>query len=248
MAITRVGLIKATEFSSAALTYVLTVGAGGVGLGHFIVVRGGINTDTGIITGITDSKGNTYTVDINQNSASHVVTAFVGSAYATTALVNGDTITITCNTSVVSYCLATEFSGLANSSWFDQKAGAQQAFATSWTTGSTPTTTVANELLIGMFVGTGNETNTPTGTFAGGGEDNLWGTGTGLMLMTSYAIVSATGAYACTGTISAADYGATAITTYNPFVGGGGPSPNPPQANLQFPLTFPAYNHRNGAF
>jgi hypothetical protein len=154
---------SATQQSyTAANTLTLTVAAPGVAQGNTIVLFAGNNYSGVTATGATDTKGNTYTVDSSRTSASNSVNTTVLSAYVTTALVAGDTIRLTYSTATqIRLALATEWNGIAPTGRVDQKA-TNAASSTAMTTGTTPATTQASELLVGAFSdGDGNETFTP---------------------------------------------------------------------------------------
>lgn len=104
------------------------------------------------VTGVTDSKGNTWQVDLVTAASG----AFIGSTVScriTTQLVSSDTITVTFATGNTGRAVSVaEYSGLAASAWLDKtaSAGSGGATATASDSGATATTSQAAELLIGV--------------------------------------------------------------------------------------------------
>ena len=199
MAIARVGQIGSTvdRFTDGSNQVTITVGVAGVAAGSTVVLAIGTNSATATITGIVDSNINTYTVHKTQANVGNVESSYLASGDIDVALVNGDTITITFSSGVGVVAYADEWSGLAASP-IDRTASGNSGFGNSHTSGSTATTTQADELLIGVHVHNQAATWTATSSF------NLIHEGLGVTagrrLAYQYRIVSATGAYASTGT------------------------------------------------
>lgn len=131
--------------TSSVLTLVLTVGAAGAALGDLVVVyavQGGSRT----LSSVSDSRGNTWTVAKTLANGSSHGTAIASSLLAT-ALVSGDTITLTWSGTGRGAGIALEFSGLASSP-FDVAAGGTGA-ATPYASGLTATSAGADNLIIG---------------------------------------------------------------------------------------------------
>lgn len=109
------------------------------------------------------------------------------------------------------YAIAYEFSGLYISDVLDKAlSNSHTTAATTWTSGTTATTTVANELWFGAVV---TSSSTPTG------PSSPWvNTASGALadsahVLTGYDIVSSTGNASYAGTVSPADeYGALVVT------------------------------------
>ena len=139
------------------------------------------------------------------------------SAHVATALTSGNTITCT-HPSVTARALsANEFSGLASTAAVDKVASAT-GNNTSPSSGSTATTTQAAELLIGgigskaprrkrLLLGQTIRPLAALGTSGGTAAANI-------TINPEYRIVSATGAYAATGTLGSTRRWAAAIVTY----------------------------------
>jgi hypothetical protein len=88
-------------------TQTVTVPAGGVAAGNSLLISAVANNSTTgqDLSSITDSKGNTYVVDVTPSSG---ITTTVGIAHAsiTTALVSGDTLTFTWPTGNLRYAIS----------------------------------------------------------------------------------------------------------------------------------------------
>lgn len=167
----------------------------------------------------TDTVSNSYVIDrdvVNGSGTSGVRTVIL-SAHNVTALASGNTITCT-HPSVAARALgASEFTGLAVSGTKDQAAGASGQ-STAPSSGSTPTTTQAVELLIGSIGVEG-----PSGdTFSAGASYLTIGRGgstggnaaTNITINPEYRIVTAAGAYPATGTLGNSRKWAAGIVTY----------------------------------
>lgn len=206
---------------------VITVGAT-IAAGNLlsvVAIRGNGTSDA--LATVTDSKGNTYTVDKNDVFPGNENLAVASSVLAT-GLGVGDTITMTWTNAAANNfwsSLLSEYSGIATASWAD-KAAAATAFAAqatdAITSGATATTTQASELVFGMI------TTENTG--------DVLTAGTGFTLRTQYADanmgikvgvedmdVTSTGAQTATGTWPTGNRRESAIcVTYKAAAGGGG--------------------------
>lgn len=106
------------------------------------------------VTGVTDSKGNTWTVHYTSGNSS-----FVGCSIAvapiTTPLVNGDTISITPSAAAFIAAEAVEYSGIDTASPLRTDAANGQGWvgSTSATGGATAGNSTAGDLVIGAFGG-----------------------------------------------------------------------------------------------
>lgn len=92
-----------TAAGSAASTIVLTIPAGGVAVGHTLVVGfvGLTSTGSGPTSySATDTKGNTYTTAVSENVASISMGTCLLRTVVTAALVSGDTITVSGGTTL----------------------------------------------------------------------------------------------------------------------------------------------------
>lgn len=214
MAITRVGLIQQIDQGSST-THAFTVGAGGVAQGSFVVIRGGTSNGGRTMTGVADSRGNTYTLDVNDSTT----VSFIASGYIGTALVNGDTITVTLDSTELFMGDAVEYSGIVSSGALDKTATTSNGAGTPWTTSATATTTQADELCIAMARIVADIRSTPEGTWTE--ESDFRATVTFRSMVTQYKIVSATGAYTGQGTWASDPGGSFAsIATYRGSGGG----------------------------
>jgi hypothetical protein len=128
-------------------TLTLTVPAGGVAIGHTLIVKVLADYLSSAPT-VVDSKGNTYTRDRTSADASNVMRGSVYSCPITSTLVAGDTITITFASSVASRVVsADEFASVLTPTTVDVtngRTGSSTAPLVSATTAN------ANDLLIGV--------------------------------------------------------------------------------------------------
>jgi hypothetical protein len=101
----------------------------------------------GVVTGVADSKGNTWQVDTTDTVTG--ASTGIASCKIGTALVNGDTITITNSSSTGHSASVAEYTGLATSSWFDQSASSNGTGTAADST-ATSTTSQASEVVVGV--------------------------------------------------------------------------------------------------
>lgn len=197
----------------------ITVPAGGVAIGDLIVVALVINSETTTAT-VTDTGGNTYTQDLAVVQTGDAAQSYMFRTIATTALAASDTISIETSDFRQVAAVAAKSDQITSSSPLDKTASADTAFGTAKSSGSTATTTQADELLIGYC--THGVSNTYTADTGNGWTliHDLIGTGGARSIALQYQIVSATGAYASTGTLSASDDGGAAIATYKAAASG----------------------------
>ncbi|MDP2674685.1 MAG: hypothetical protein Q8Q00_07240 [Dehalococcoidia bacterium] len=200
----------ATQSSSSNSSITITVPAAGVAAADSIIVSVTAGTFAGAVS-CSDTKGNSYAVDADVTGVGRL---FVCSAHNVTALASGDTITATYpSLSGVTTASANEFSGVSATTPADKVSTAAGNNA-SPSSGSTATTTQANELLFGAIA------HNSTPTFAPGSGYNLAGQvigGSGSGQKTNspeYRIVSATESYAANGTLSSGQQWQAAIVTY----------------------------------
>lgn len=217
----------------------IVVPAAGVAAGNTVII--GIATDYStnnpppLIPICSDSKGNTYTVDreYNYNNSKQ---GSICSAPITTALVSGDTITVTHTSINASAMSASEFSGLLTVGALDQTAATINQ-TTNIDSTVTATTAQADELLFGSIA----SENPPTTTFTPGGTFTaLPSAGTSgsaassnMTIFSEYNIVSSIGTYNATGTLSAAPDSIAIIATYKATTA-------PPAAGLSCSVTTAA--------
>jgi hypothetical protein len=163
---------------------------------------------------VADSRGNTYTLDVNDSTT----VAFIASGYIGTALVNGDTITVTLDIADTFMGDAVEYSGIASSGALDKTATTSTGSGTSWTTSATANTTQANELCVAMARHGLDIRSTPEGTWTE--ESDFRAPVTFRSMVTQYKIVSATGAYTGEGTWDSSTGSTASIATYRGAGGG----------------------------
>ncbi|HKA35492.1 MAG TPA: hypothetical protein VKH43_01645, partial [Thermoanaerobaculia bacterium] len=222
----------ATRSTSGNNSMTITVSAVGVAGGDSILVAFASSTVAGAV-GCSDSKSNTYHVDADRiNGASGRVT--ICSAHGVTALASGDTITVTYPSfSGSSSVTANEFQGLSSGgTTLDVTATGtgNTAFPTS---GPSPTTSQADELLYGaiFFSGTNFATFTPGAGYTRTNPDLA-----GRRLASEYMAVSATGSYQANGTLTTANQWAAALATYKV---GPPPTPTPTSTSTNTPTNTP---------
>jgi hypothetical protein len=176
--------------------------------GSLIIVAVRIGA-TGRTVTVTDSQNNTYTQRINQvQGADHEV--FVIDALKISSGANTVTVSSSGAAAIIRFAIH-EYRGLAPFSAYDKSNSAQSGASGTALNSGNVTTTKANELLFG--VGT---TPNPA-TFSAGTSYTIRehvGVG-GDKIATEDQIVSSTGAYSATETLSAADNWACAIVTYS---------------------------------
>ncbi len=200
----------------------LTLGAGvNTTAGNTVIVRGH-STAGNVIKSITDTKGNTYNQDINGTAAA--ATACIWSAQLTTALVAGNTITVTFNSAKSqTEAAANEFSGLATSSFFDQNADQVTTSGTSVTVATASNTSQASELVITCAGAStsGTWTHPSSDPDSGGTWTSFSSPTTTIALQGSYQIASATSMFSAAWTCAAVANIEAVIATYK---GAGGAS------------------------
>ena len=186
----------------------ITVPVGGVALGNLIV--GVATSESGQdISSVTDSRGNSYTVSsLVFNAAGTDWGSNTFYAKATTALLSGDTITVTFLNSYydAKICKALEYSGIASSSFTDgSNSNMDDAFPQSSTgnTGSVTTTNSNDLLVVFCSAGTNPITWTNTANFNARGSTINDGS---LSVYSEDRIVSSTGTYTGAPTLSASQY------------------------------------------
>lgn len=196
MAIAFVRSAVGTHDSSTSI--VVTVPAAGFASGNKLVIAAYSADTSAFYSGVADTAGNTYTSRHQYSVAGRSVTILEGNL--TNALVSGNSVTGTQPTGG-GYMLVAEFSGLLVGTAFDQQNQATST-NTTFSSGATPTTTQADELIFGSVCANASS----TATFGATApyveiEDRQWTAGT-MSMQIQYQIVAATGAYTSTGTIS----------------------------------------------
>lgn len=185
-----------------------------------VSVAFGLASTPSTITVTDDAGGNTYTLatataDKTTNNTAH---AWLFYSMLATPLTAANTVTVTFGSNVnfpqLILAKATVTSGVWNTPALDQNVAATGASAAP-SSGSTPMTTTANELLWGLIEIAPQETLTWTAF------TDLTSQGTtGRILHVGYQVVSSTGAYAAAGSMTSADWAAVigtfAVTAVTP--------------------------------
>ena len=208
--------VKSTTFSVTVPAGVSTV----VGR-HLVVAYLFSGAGSNQVTAITDTRGNAYTINaVRKNSGTTGLIVVVASAKITTALVAGDVVTVTQNSYNTYHLLQVyEFDNLDPTSWVDQSA-TRSSSGTAVSTAATATTAQPNETLFAA-VGFGDTAATLTSAsgWADSGAVQASGTSSGGTtkikgLATAVSDVTATGAYAYSGTLSASEQWVAALVTF----------------------------------
>ena len=225
-AIALVRNLGATGSGATGTTIAVTVPAGGVPAGHTVIVTVALDPAAGAVS-CSDSKGNTYTkdLDVTRGSGTDGVRTVVCSAAIRTALAAGNTVVATHPSVIARAVNAAEFSGFLTPA-LDRSASATGA-TTTLSSGATAVTTQAAELLIGAA---GIESKHPTDFTPAPGYTSLGyassetipnGLAKQITLYTQYRVVSTTGSYSANGTVQPSRQWAAAIATYKENCGNG---------------------------
>ena len=216
MATVTENFVKTTD-DAAAVTHTITGVT--IAAGKLAILRFGFQSDSITVSSVVDNAGNTWSVlppvhsttGDNQSAAMAYLVVPAGG-------LSGATITITLSAS------ATLASHLAyfdsDTGWkpqsqvLDKSAGVNTGLVTGWSSGSTATTVVADELLVGMAYSGGAINGGSSTPGSGWTEENEQNLTHGFKLVTEWQKVTATGAYAATGTWSAAEIAACYIATF----------------------------------
>jgi hypothetical protein len=216
---TAVGAIDDATATTHAITGVTIPG------GKLAVLRFGYQSDTVTITSVADNAGNTWSVAVSAHSVSgDSQTAAIAFLVVPAGGLSGATVTITlsatatCAADLVYFDSDTDWP--AQASVLDKTNGNNTGLVTSWTSNAAPTTTQADELLVGVAY-SGGAINGGTSSPSGGWTEEIEKVLThGYELITEWQKVAATGAYAATGTWSAAEIAACCIATFKTAAGG----------------------------
>lgn len=193
-----VGRVGSDTGTSSATSVTVPV-ARAVAAGDTVVVSAMLtNTKSNTVTGnvtATDTKGDTFQIvsDVNDGASGDrtLMLASIGGHALTTA----DTITLTFPSTTEHHLAIDELSGVTG---IDQKASATGAAGTNFNSGTTATTSSANELVFGVAGIQGGNTATWTGGFTALPTVLV----SADQLATGYKQVTTTGQYAATGTAS----------------------------------------------
>jgi hypothetical protein len=194
---------------------VVTVPAGGVAAGNTLVVRVGLRDGTvsSFMPTVSDSKGNSYQLDVDQVSTSVRVAVF--SAHVATALAAADTVTVS-HPSIDSTAIAVEeYAGVVDTGRVDQTASGAGSSANPT---ATVATTNADALIVGSVVQNQPEGATQPGAWTGLSSvlADCGGAPREMSLHRAYRIESATGSYTYDPTLSVSRQWADVIAAYKP--------------------------------
>ncbi|WP_149264301.1 hypothetical protein [Actinomadura sp. K4S16] len=169
------------------------------------------------VTAATDSRGNSYTVDVAAGTGNTTVSEAILRGTIVTPLQAGDTITVTISAARIRWCLTFDhFSHqLDAADPLDQTAANHNpGSATALTTGTTPATSQPDELLYAAFgFGVGRTIGIPAG-WTGGPVVETAQASANRALQAIHRTVSATGAQQGTLTIDPAGVYSACIATY----------------------------------
>lgn len=190
--------------SAGSSTTTVTLGSASTA-GDLLVLSAGVYTGaTNLITGVTDSHGDTWTKIGAYNSSGHFSD---GEMWYFPNAPSVTTVTVTTAASAVALQVQ-EFSGVVG---LDTKAGASSTGTTASSGSATPT--AAGELAVGFVAGHGSSQaiTTTSGYTAPQSQTN---TGTSASVATGYEVFSTSGAESFGGTFSTAMYWASGIAFF----------------------------------
>lgn len=205
-----------TKTQSAAATSVAVTLTAGVPTGRTLLIaacwEAGVGT-VPTISSVVDSRGNTYTTDASVVSGTTVAVAIIR-CRVTTALLSGDTITITISASRSRWALQVdEFDDLIVSP-LDKTATTAGASSTAMVTGTTAATTQASELLYAVYgLGVGRAVTLGSGWSGGPVLESTAGT-SDRAVQAAWQYTSDAGTKQGTATLSTASTYAGALGTY----------------------------------
>lgn len=218
MAVARVQEVISYAGSAAETSHTFTTGVA-VAAGDHLILTVGMALNSISVSSITDSKSNSYQVDVTTTGVANGETIAICSGRMATALTATDTITVTISASATMTVYADEWSGLATSSWKDQSAVQEQAATASPSSGATSTTTQASELVVGATIYSGTHSPTTVGTGFTARKLDLTPTGSFIRTQSSeYQVVSSAGAQTASFGLSGTTNTETAVVTYKAAV------------------------------
>jgi PKD repeat protein len=224
-------VVGADAVSSSTFSLSVPAGVSTVVGRHLVVAYLFSGAGTNKVTSITDSRGNTYTINaVRANAGTTGLMAVVASAKITGALVGGDSITVTQNVESTYHAMQVyEFDNLASTAWVD-KTATGSASGTAVSTTATATTAVANETLFAA-VGFGDTTATLTSASDWSDAAKVEASGAKRKsLAVAAKDVAATGAYAYGGTLSASEQWVAALVSFKTVATS--PAPTAPTASF----------------
>src|SRR6188472_4077287 len=216
MATVTENFVKTTD-DAAAVTHTITGVT--IAAGKLAILRFGFQSDSITVSSVVDNAGNTWSVlppvhsttGDNQSAAmAYLVVPAGGLSRATI------TITLSASATLASHLayFDSDTGWKPQSQVLDKSAGVNTGLVTGWSSGSTATTVVADELLVGMAYSGGAINGGSSTPGSGWTEENEQNLTHGFKLVTEWQKVTATGAYAATGTWSAAEIAACYIATF----------------------------------
>jgi hypothetical protein len=179
----------------------ITVPSGGHAAGNVVIVA--ISTSTSSTpTSVTDSAGNTWTIDKSQQSGSYA--AALAHCRLTTALSTGATITVNLSANANSAIIdSAEFTGMATTGIADQSATNNNATAVATLDGgTTSTTSQSRELAVAAFSISGSTGGSTAGSGSTILNDITYAGGVTRALVWEYSILSSSSAVDQTATIT----------------------------------------------
>jgi PKD repeat protein len=223
-----------------ASTFSVTVPAGVTTLvnRHLVVAYLFSGAGTNAVTAITDTRGNAYTINaVKKNVGATGLIVLVASAKVTAALGPGDKVTVTQNAQTTYHLMQVyEFDNFDPTSWVDKTATGSSS-GTTVSTAATATTAQANETLFAA-VGFGDTTASLTSASGWSDAARVEASGTKIKgLGVAARDVSATGAYAYAGTLSASEQWVAALVTFRTVAA---PPPTPTASFSATPTSGPA--------
>ncbi len=207
-----------TAASNTSGTSLVVTTTAAVADGDDIILALSTDPNSSLVVSVADTAGNNYSQVGSTVINSGNLRTYLFAAYDVNALSSGSSITITASPAVTARAAVVAlFRGLADVSPFDQTMSATGS-STAPASGASPTTTQADELLIGV-VGTEGPVGDSAGTWdnsftAGPRQGTTSATAdANITVSMGYRIVSATGAYTASKTgITSRDWGAMIAT------------------------------------
>lgn len=185
--------------------------------GHLLILS--VSESSFGVSTVTDSAGNTWTVDATKTSGTVTSVASTGQNIA--ALTTADTVTVTFSGAIGRAAAAIhEISGADTSgSRVDKTATGTYTTTTSRSAGTTATTTSANALVWAAFGPNAVETSFAAGTGYSNPSTSFYAASSAASIEFAYQIVGTTGAYSPTGTGGATASGAGVTVVYKAAAG-----------------------------
>jgi hypothetical protein len=203
---------KATDH---IITLTVPISAAPDGANTLVMRIGFRASGTATITSITDTKGNTWSVDVeNDLSNGHAAVASTKQDVGALTVADSVTITFSATPSNGAAAIIDEFAGIDNSGARVGQTATGTGTGTTRSAGTTATTPTADEIVISAYAGNGAEASlTEDAAFSPFTTDALT-YGTTAFVSGEYRVVAATGAYSApaVGTFSGSTSGA--MVTY----------------------------------